>query len=217
MRALLTSAGITNPTIARALSELVGKPVQDIKVGFIPIAANVEEGNKDWFISQLTNLQAHGYKWIDIIDPSASDIDWRKRLSKIDVVLVSGGNTFHLLNQYRKTGFDFWLKDNLQSIVYVGISAGSIIAAPVIDVCTIKPSDPNLPGLVDLTGLNIVDFEIEPHCDENRFLVIEKYAKNRNNKVYAIDDETAVKIDVNGEQIVSEGKWKEYKPFSSHL
>lgn len=41
MKLLLTSAGITNDSIAKSLLDMVGKDVKDIKVAFIPTAANV--------------------------------------------------------------------------------------------------------------------------------------------------------------------------------
>ncbi len=210
MKLLLTSAGITNQSIANILIKLCNKPAEDIKVGFITTAANVEEGNKDWYINQFTNLHKYGFGWVDILDPSAADVDWRERLKEVDVIFVSGGNTFHLLNQYRKTGFEDWLRENLESKVYVGVSAGTIIATPSLDVCTIEPSDPNLPGLDNISGMNLVDFEIEPHCDEQRFVIMQEYANNKQNKVYAIDDQTAISVvGDNKEVVVSEGKWKE--------
>lgn len=210
MKLLLTSAGITNQSIAKALVELCGKPAEDIKVGFITTAANVEEGNKDWYINQFTNLHKYGFGWVDVVDPSAADVNWQERLKEVDVIFVSGGNTFHLLNQYRKTGFGEWLRQNLESKVYVGVSAGTIITTPSLDVCTIEPSDPNLPGLDDITGMNLVDFEIEPHCDEQRFVIMREYAKGKQNKVYAIDDQTAIKVDGGNEDPISEGNWKVY-------
>ena len=42
MKLLLTSAGITNRSIADTLLDMVDKDVKDIKVAFIPTAANVE-------------------------------------------------------------------------------------------------------------------------------------------------------------------------------
>ncbi|MCA9347939.1 Type 1 glutamine amidotransferase-like domain-containing protein [Candidatus Saccharibacteria bacterium] len=211
MKLLLTSAGITNQSIATTLIELCGKSAEDIKVGFVPTAANVEEGNKDWYINQFTNLHKYGFGWVDVIDPSAADVDWKGRLKEVDVIFVSGGNTFHLLNQYRKTGFDEWLRDNLESKVYVGVSAGTIITTPSLDVCTIEPRDPNLPGLDDITGMHLVDFEIEPHCDEERFVIMQEYAKGSQNKVYAIDDDSALKIVDENIEVVSEGEWRKYE------
>jgi len=42
MKLLLTSAGITNQSIAQALIDLVGKSPKDTRIGFIPTAKNVE-------------------------------------------------------------------------------------------------------------------------------------------------------------------------------
>lgn len=209
MRLLLTSAGITNQKIASALIKLVGRN-EEIKVGFIPTAANVEVGEKGWFIDQLKNLQNYGFTWIDIVDISAPQVDWKSRLEGVDVIFVSGGNTFHLLDQVRKTGFDKWLKSNLENKVYVGVSAGSILTTPSIAVCTIAPSDENLPGIQDLGGLNLVNFEVEPHCDEIRFKTMEEYSKTTKGKLYALDDKSAVSISDSEVEVISEGEWRLY-------
>lgn len=189
---------------------MIGKDLTDVKLAFIPTAANAEAGNKDWFIAQLTNLQAHGYNWIDIVDPSAPELDWKARLAGVDVIFVSGGNTFYLLDQWRKTGFGNWLAKNLDNKVYVGVSAGTIIATPNITVSTIEPADKNISQLKDLTGMGWVDFEIEPHCEAERFAVIKNYAKNSAYTVYAIDDETAIQVIDREVIVVSEGHWERY-------
>lgn len=208
MKLLLTSAGIKNKSIADALGDLTNKDPSEVKIGFITTAVNVEAGNKDWYIRQFMNLYKYGYSWIDVIDPSAPDVDWKTRLTEVDVIFVSGGNTFHLLNQYRKTGFGEWVIANLESKVYVGVSAGTIIMTPTLEVCTIEPGDPNLPGLIDISGMNVVEYEIEPHCDEERFTVIKNYAKDKSLPVYAIDDQTAIKVVGATTEVVSEGKWQ---------
>lgn len=210
MKLLLTSAGITNQTIANKLIDLSGLNPEETKIGFIPTAANAEEGNKDWYIAQFSNLYKYGFTWIDIVDPSAADIDWKSRLENVDVIFVSGGNTFHLLHQYRTTGFDEWLRHNLESKVYVGVSAGTIIMTPSLEVCTIEPEDPNIPGLDDISGLGLVDFEIEPHCNDQRFTIMNDYARRKQNKLYAIDDQTAIEYCGDEEVVVTEGKWKVY-------
>lgn len=211
MKLLLTSAGVTKRSIAEALESLTGKKASETKVGYVPIAANVEKGNKDWYINQFLNFWRFGYSWIDVVDPTAADVDWQERLADVDVIFVSGGNTFHLLNQYRKTGFDKWLNDNLDSKVYVGVSAGTIVTAPTIEVAGMPPGDPNLPGISDLTGLGWVDFEIEPHCTKDRFEVVDEYAKTRSNPVYAIDDQSAIMVNGDKVEVVSEGTWQKYK------
>jgi dipeptidase E len=207
---LLTSAGVTKQSIAVALQGLVGKLPNQTKIGYIPIAANVERGNKDWYINQFLNLWRFGYNWIDIIDPTATGVDWQSRLADVDVVFVGGGNTFHLLDQYRKTGFGDWLNEAVKTKVYVGVSSGSIVASPTIDACMIPEGDENIPNVTDLTGLGWVNFEIEPHCDDKRFAVLEEYAKSRNNSVYALDDQTAIVVNDSEVKVASEGSWKRF-------
>lgn len=211
MKLLLTSAGITNQSIANTLMDMVGKEVKDIKVAFIPTAANVEEGDKvAWFFRQYEDLRRIGIDWIDMVDFADADVDWRTRLDECDVLYLSGGNTFYLLDQIRKQGFDDYLKKALTTKVYVGGSASSITMTPSIDVAAIPPGDSNLSNLTDLTGLGYVDFEIEPHCDETRFVMVEAYAKEHSKKIYAIDDQTAIKFVDDEIEVISEGKWKLY-------
>ncbi|OGL38667.1 hypothetical protein A3J32_03080 [Candidatus Saccharibacteria bacterium RIFCSPLOWO2_02_FULL_46_7] len=178
----------------------------------MPIALNVEQGNKDWVVNQFLTLWRHGYNWIDIVDPTAAGVDWQERLKEVDVIYPSGGNTFHLLDQARKTGFDKWLKNNLKNKVYVGGSASTILLSPNIGVAGIDKIDPNLSGLTDLTGLGLVDFEIVVHVPSMiSSESAEKYAKKSKNRIYIFDDETALKIDGKKIEVVTEGSWKTYK------
>lgn len=210
MKLLLTSGGITTPKIAQALKELVGKPDNEIKVGFIPTAQNVEGDDKGWFIDQFTKLHKNGFNWIDVIDISADGVDWKSRLEIVDVIFVCGGNTFYLLDQVRKSGFGEWLKRNLDKKVYVGVSAGSIIMGPKIDVAAIDDGDKNIPEIKDLSGLKIVDFELSPHTPEDVSIETNKeYAKTTDNKVYAYNDNSAVKVVDGSVEIIADGDYLE--------
>lgn len=212
MKLLLTSAGITNKSIAKSLIDLAGKPASNLKLAFIPTAANVEEGNKvEWLFRQYEELRSMGFKWIDYVDFADADVDWQPRLDACDILYLTGGNTFYLLDQIRKQGFDDYLRGALSNKVYVGGSASSIVMTPTIDVAAIPPGDPNLPNLTDLTGLGHVDFEIEPHCDEGRFATVESYAKEHSKTICAIDDDTAIQIVDSKVTVISEGVWEMFK------
>lgn len=211
MKLLLTSAGITNNSIANSLEKLVGFGRAKIKIGLIPTAMNAEEGNKDWFISELNDLNKHGFNWVDVVDFSADDTPWQKRLEQVDVVFVNGGNTFHLLNQIRKHKFDSWLLKALETKVYLGVSAGSIVVAPTIKIASCEPADENVPKITDFTGLKLVNFEISPHTPEVvSYKTITKYAKLTSHPIYALDNNSAVEV-VDGKiEIISEGEWKKF-------
>ena len=209
MKLLLTSAGITTQTIANKLLELADG--SNTKVGFITTAANAEPGNKDWYINQILNLQKYGFDWIDFIDPSAADIDWKTRLQEVGIIFVSGGNTFHLLNQARKTGFDIWLKENIENIVYVGVSAGSIIVTPSIGIAPIDNGDDNTPGITDLAGLHFIDFEVSPHTPEMVSVTAnEEYAKSISHKLFAYNDASAICVIDSEVTIINDGEYWEF-------
>jgi dipeptidase E len=209
MKLLLTSSGIDNHTVARALQQLTGKPADETKIGFVPTAINAEHGSKDWAINQFIKLWRHGYNWIDIIDPSAAGINWQERLEACDAIFLSGGNTFHLLDQTRKTGLDKWMNDNKKKI-FIGSSAGSILFAPTIGIAATGHGDTNYAGIKDITGLEWVDFEIAPHYENKVTKHIVDYSKIVKNPIYAIDDQTAIKVDGDKIKVVSEGFWKLY-------
>lgn len=211
MKLLLTSAGVRNQSIADALATLHGRPVEEIKIGFVPTAANAEPGNKDWFLAQFVRLTGYGYQWIDIVDIAVSSIDWKSRLDAVDVIVMSGGNTFYLLDQVRRSSFGEWLRVNLETKVYVGISAGSIIVTPSVAIASVDNGDINLPGLTDFTGISLVPFEVSPHTPE---LVSHEgnkaYKAGMQNDLYALDDASALKVVGDTVEVVSEGSWVRY-------
>jgi dipeptidase E len=208
MKLLLTSAGVTNQSIADSLVKLVGKPRSEIKIGLVSTAKNVQYGNADWFTRQFNNLYKYGFNWIDMVDPSADGVDYKFALKDVDVILVGGGNTFHLLNQVRLTGFGEWLKTVLNKKVYVGISAGSILVTPSIAIASVDNGDENLCGISDLRGLSLVDFEVSPHTPEDVSMNgNEEYAKTIKNVLYTLDDNSAIEIDGKEIKVVSEGEW----------
>jgi len=127
MKLLLTSGGLTNNSIKKALRELAGKPFNSLKLAFIPTAANVEDGDKKWFLHDLNNFSKQKFKSFDIVDFSAVPQEvWQPRFEQADILVFGGGNTFHLMYWLRKSGLEDLLPKLLRTKVYVGISADLI-------------------------------------------------------------------------------------------
>jgi len=83
-------------------------------------------------------------------------------ISQCDIIYVSGGNTFYLLNELRKSRVWQAIKNAVKAgKIYIGESAGAVIAAP--DTRYATPMDENSVNVSDFTGLNLVDFFIVPH------------------------------------------------------
>ena len=217
MKLLLTSAGLTNKTISNALLELTGRPFAELNLAFVPTAANVMEGNKDWMIDDLVNCRKAGFKSIDVVDISAlSKETWLPRLEVADVLLFEGGDTSHLMYWFKKSGFKDMLPEMLKTRVYVGISAGSIIMCNGLDSDMIKDLyDEPVAHPEENEGMGFVDILLRPHLNNPDFPNInldhmEELSQKSSETFYAIDDNTAIKV-VDGEmEVVSEGVWKKF-------
>ena len=210
MKLLLTSSGLTNGAIARALQDLTGMAPATAKIAFVPTAANAEVGDKKWLFGDAQKLYDAGYEYIDIVDPSAAGIDWRARLNVADIIFIGGGNTFHLLKQARETGFADWLTQHKDEKVYVGSGAGSILMTPTI-ACTTAFEPDNI-GVPDLTGLNLVDFEFIPHVSS---LIsqekVDAYLLKTQRALYAVDDAMAVSCTDEIIKVVGDGEYNWYE------
>ena len=217
MKLLLTSAGLTNKSISQALLDLAGKPFAELSLAVIPTAANVEAGNKDWLIEDLVNCQKLGFKSVDIVDISALPKDiWLPRLRKADIFLFEGGNVSHLMGWVIRSGLAEFLPELLKTRVYVGISAGSMVACKSLDLAAADFLYSDAIGEYDKDeGLGYVDILIRPHLNSTFFTNVtlanmEKLAKDNPAPFYALDDNSAIKI-IDGEvSVISEGVWKKF-------
>jgi dipeptidase E len=212
MKFLLTSAGITNKTIAQALLDLAGKPAKELSVVFIPTASNVETGDKDWLIDDLVHLREQEFKMIDIVDISALPKDlWFPRFLAADILCFSGGNTFHLMDWIEKSGLRKELPGLLRTRVWMGISAGAIVTTKDLAVSQSKQLYHENMMLGQRTeGLGYFDFHFRPHLNSPYFPKVrkdrlEEMARDLSTTLYGLDDTMALKIDNGMIDIVGEG------------
>ncbi len=217
MKLLLTSAGIANKSIANALLELAERPFSQLNLAFIPTAANVEKGDKSWLIDDLNSLKNLGFQQIDIVDISALPKDvWLPRLKEADILHFGGGNTFHLMHWVEKSGLREVLPELLENKIYVGTSAGSMIACRSLDLSTSERLyDEKVIKDAKDEGLGYVDFLVRPHLNSPYFPNINldtlgKFAEEFAEIFYALDDNSAIKVVDGNIEVVSEGIWKKF-------
>lgn len=222
MKLLLTSGGVTNPTILAALVELLGKPIAECKALCIPTAQwghpmcgpeSVREfvlGGPPWELCGL------GWLSVGLLEltalPSVGEERWLPWIREADVLLVDGGDAAYLCHWLRESG----LTDHLPALtdaVWVGVSAGSMVMTPRIGEDFVSWKAPG----GDRT-LGIVDFSLFPHLGhelmpENTMAEAERWAAGIGGPAYALDDQTAIVVADGNVHVVSEGQWK-YFPAS---
>lgn len=213
MKLLLTSGGITNKSIAGALSDLINKRLEDTSLVFIPTASNAEKGDKGWLIDDLVNLKKQNFKSIEIADISTEENLWKPKIEEADVLFFEGGDTYHLMNWINRSKLNLLLPELLKNKVYVGVSAGSMVTNKklFLKISQIVYEE-NFDGIEDIPGLGLVDFYFLPHLDSPYFPnlrknIIKEVLQEIPETIYALDDNSALKIIDGKIEVISEGKW----------
>lgn len=215
---LLTSAGIQNDTLKSALADLVGKRFAATRLVFIPTASVAAAGDHGWLIEDLNRLHGLGWRELDILELNGLPAPMvLHRLRHADVIYVEGGNHYHLAHSITANGLATDLADILESKVYVGVSAGSMIFSRNLSTRTGEAfgeqDDLQILGETPARSpLGLFDWYLKPHMNSRSFpnrtpKWYEKAAAQIDFPVYAIDDDTAVQIRGDETDVVSAGEW----------
>jgi dipeptidase E len=220
LKLLLTSGGVTNPSIHAVLVELLGKPIAECHALCVPTAqwghpmcgpASVRgfiaaEPKPDW--QYLSGL---GWASLGVLEltalPTIGAERWVPWVREADVLLVDGGDATYLCHWMRESG----LADLLPSLpdkVWVGVSAGSMVMTPRIGGHFVEWS-----SAPDDRALGVVDFSIFPHLNlfpTNTMADAQRWADDIGVPSYAIDEQTAIKVVDGSVEVISEGQWTKF-------
>ncbi|MFD5215628.1 Type 1 glutamine amidotransferase-like domain-containing protein [Microbacterium sp. NPDC058345] len=216
MKLLLTSGGVTNPSIRSALVELLGKPIEAATALYIPTAQYGHPMCTPDVTLRATagpqSMTALGWKSVGLFEltalPSMQGERWIPWVQAADALLVDGGDATYLAHWIRRSGLQS-LFPRLERTVWVGVSAGSMVMTPRIGE-EFEQWTPPSPGE---GTLGLVDFSIFPHLDyptfpENTLAHAERWAEHIDGPAYAIDDQTAIRVVGEDVDLISEGHWK---------
>jgi dipeptidase E len=221
MKLLLTSAGISNASIHKALTDLLAKPVSEATALFVPTAIyGIRNGGnivRGVICGTLGDPFCEmGWKSIGLLEltalPTMKQELWVSKLQETDVLLVGGGDCQYLTYWMEQSGLAGLLPSLLQKMVYVGLSAGSMIMTRYGTTY----GNHTLPSGAG-KSLGLVDIAIHPHLDheqfpENSLACLEQLAATLPMPSYLIDDQTAIKVVDGAIDVVSEGHWKLFTP-----
>ena len=128
-----------------------------------------------------------------------------KNSREYDLIYVCGGNTFAILDRMRKTNIDTFIVDSIKNnrSVYLGVSAGSIIAGPDITIAGWgSEGDKNDVGLKDLQGLGLTSVAIFPHFKKHLQSEVNEFRNKVNYPVIELTDNEAVLVENSEYRIV---------------
>lgn len=232
MKLLLTSQSIYNKSIESALRSLMGEPSKDSMAVYITTSQNGAVGDKSWFVRNLNDAFNIGWKSFEIIDLAAM-IDlpkdmWWTRIEMADVLFVGGGANYYLGYWFEKSGLSGMLPDLLKEKIYIGASAGSVIITKSLvtasqslrQIADKKPLNMNVlgpEGQRSSRSLGLVDILLRPHYRGPNYPYItdellQRVADINAHRLYAIDDNSALKVVGDSIEVVSEGQWRRFDP-----
>ena len=184
-----------------------------------------------------TPLCELGWKSLGLLEltalPSIDRNAWVPSVEETDALLVWGGDPLFLSYWMNESGLADLLSSLQRPVVYVGVSAGSMVTAPTFGETYRKPyqgtgspltlEDMTFPtgegeitmNFITARGAGFTDFALIPHANHKErpdasFAGAPKWAAKLPVPVYAIDDQTAIKVIGDSVEVVSEGEWKQF-------
>lgn len=152
MRNLFLSSSGLNDKTAKLFWECIDKEPKNTKVIFVPSAAVENDGAREGIIICMERLMSMGIPLNNILlydlalllsngyertyssyvnnIPAQIRLMSAEELVQYDIIVFCGGNAAALLQEINRTGFSEPLKQAVEcGLVYLGISAGSMVAA----------------------------------------------------------------------------------------
>ena len=145
----------------------VGALLKDLiagkRVAFIP-TASIHEGYTGYVGSARTVFKKLGAELTEIEISTANVSDITQAFDAADIIYFTGGNSFFLIDQLRKTGTDTLLKQQLEKgKLFIGESAGAIVCAPELSYIEKMDPIPEDYSQSDYAGLGLINFYVLPH------------------------------------------------------
>jgi dipeptidase E len=218
MKLLLTSGGVTNPSIRASLVALLGKPIEEATALSIPTAQwghrmCTPESVRRFVVDEPATMTGLGWASVGVLEltalPTVGEERWVPWVRDADVLLVDGGDATYLAHWVQESGLGDLLP-SLSETVWVGVSAGSMVLTPRIGDDFVSWSRAES----DRT-LGVVDFSIFPHVGhemmpENTMAGAERWAAGIGGPAYALDDQSALAVVDGSVEVVSEGQWQHF-------
>lgn len=192
IKLFLTSTGLSNQRIINEFLKILKRGPENTKALIVAYGQNdierfyIEQAKKEveniGLNTTVLNLQ---------------DLFKIEDLQDFDVIYVCGGNTFSILKKMRETHVDEFVKSQVRKgAIYVGVSAGSIIAGPNIEIAGWGiDGDSNNVELEDLSGFNLTNIAVYPHFESLKHLSeVEEFKKKVDYPVQELTDEQVLII-----------------------
>lgn len=188
--------------VASDIARKIGN-VKKMKLLYV-YTAGEKQLKEAWQKNDRKALVRAGFDVIDYTITGKTKEIIKKDLKKVAAIYFGGGNTFYLLEKIQQARCAGIIKEVVEAgKIFIGTSAGSIIAGPDIYPTCILDQISEAPNLKGYKGLGLVDFVVFPHWGSEHFR--SRYLKQRMAQNYNTKHKLMLLTDYQYIQI--EGDW----------
>ncbi|MFT4532274.1 MAG: peptidase E [Candidatus Saccharimonadales bacterium] len=194
MKQVVLFSTITDTNSQTILSEIFNDKIKDKVLAYMPSDGVADSAI---YIKKWRSYAQRFGAGFNVVNNHSSDEIEKVKLLDSNILLISGGNTFALLNNLCKSGLDQAVIEFTQkpNFILSGFSAGALILTPTIAICNLPNFDENLVGITNFDGLGIIDFEVFPHyVDDLHKKIIKNYRSTTRFQVREISDEDFITV-----------------------
>ena len=198
MKLILSSCDFCNDNAKKTIIDNLSKPIDQCKLLFIPNEKATYEAihSEKYFL----RMQEFGFTRDNIAVFDYYDAQQFINLD-LDIIYISGGNTFATLKRIKDCGFDKEIIRYVESgVVYIGGSAGAHIVSQNIEHLSAFDPIPN--GINDFNGLGLLDGVLICHYTMERKELYDKLISKNKYKVYTLSDDESLIINSKTNDVV---------------
>ncbi len=187
---MLSSCDFRSENAKDVMIDNLPKAIDDCRVLFIPNEKATHESIVSGkYHRRLEEFGFHADN-VAVFDHTCPDAF---RNLDIDLIYISGGNTFATLQKLRATGFDKDIVHFVQNgVAYIGGSAGAHIASK--DIAHVAAFDDVPDGVTDFNGLGLFDGALICHYTSDREAYFKQLQADSACPVYALTDDDVMVV-----------------------
>lgn len=190
MKLILSSCDFRNDNARKTIIDNLSKPISQCKLLYIPNEkATFETIHSDRY---YLRMEEFGFLRNNVYVFDYYNSDEFLNLD-IDVLYISGGNTFATLDRLRKCNFESEIIRYIKNgVIYIGGSAGAHIASQNIE--HVSAFDPVPEGMTEFSGLGLFDGILICHYTEERKDLYDRLKADGKYKIYALTNDDSLVV-----------------------
>ena len=190
MKLTLSSCDFRNDNARKTIIDNLSKPISQCKLLYIPNEkATFETIHSDRY---YLRMEEFGFLRNNVYVFDYYNSDEFLNLD-IDVLYISGGNTFATLDRLRKCNFESEIIRYIKNgVIYIGGSAGAHIASQSIE--HVSAFDPVPEGMTEFSGLGLLDGILICHYTEERKDLYDRLKADGKYKIYALTNNDSLVV-----------------------